>query len=187
LRITQDRTPIGCFWAVAIAWAVLSVAFPNTGILANEKWWLDVAVVTALFLTAIYFTIERRLFAASVLVLDAPPEPGHGLRGKIETPLKSEVPCKVRVGLMRSQRRRDASIWKTEVSAHPIRSEKGLILPVEVMIPAEVAKSIDSTTYWTVRASARMLPILYRASFTLPRTPWVTLNHASRDPSLRSG
>ena len=170
MRIKQDRTPLGCFWGVAIVWGVLTIAFPNTGILANEKWWLGMAAVTALFLIAIYFTIERKVFADSFLTFDEPPESGRTFRAKIETPLKGEVACKVLIGLLRSQRRAGQSwLWKTETTPHPIRGDKGLILPLELAIPPE-AGTVDAATSWTVRATGRTGLIPYRATFTLPKS-----------------
>src|SRR5260370_20686218 len=80
----------GCFWALAAGWAALIWAFPETGVLARQKFWLNVAVVIAIVLIAIFATIERKIVGDSTLIIDGFPQPGHDFRGKIETTLNNE-------------------------------------------------------------------------------------------------
>jgi hypothetical protein len=169
MRIAQDRVQPGCFWALAAGWAILTWVMPNTGVLAREKFFLDVAFISLIVLGAIYFTVERKVYRDSVLVTDAAPEPGHGFRGKIESPLKSEPAsgCKVRLTVGYRAARNSRTIWQSEAVAHPIRGEHGLILPVEFSVPAEIAKDLNDRCSWTVSARANVFPIPYRARFPI--------------------
>jgi hypothetical protein len=169
MRIAQDRPQLGCFWALAAGWAILTWLVPPSGILAREKYFLDVAFITIIVLGAIYFTIERKVYPHSVLVTDAAPEPGHGFRGKIESSLKKAPAsgCKVRLEVNYSERKSSRTIWKAEAVAHPIGGEHGLILPVEFSVPAEIARELSTRCSWTVSARANVFPIPYRASFPI--------------------
>ncbi|PYQ46744.1 MAG: hypothetical protein DMF59_20805 [Acidobacteria bacterium] len=140
MRIAQERMQPGCFWALAAGWAVLTWAVPETGILAREKFWVNVAVVTANVLIAIYATIEQKVVGDSTLVVDGLPEPGHGFRGKIETTLNNERTSrfKLRLQVGRRSRRMSSTSWQSEAIVQPIRGEKGLILPVDFSIPAGI-------------------------------------------------
>ena len=165
-RVAQDRVNLGCFWSLAIGWAVV--------------WWLwsflphrlsysplfDEIGIAALFLGAIYFTIDRWRFADATLIVDAPPAPGHTFRGKVETPLKSE-PSGMRLRVRATHYVRKpgtTTIWSTTVDAHPMRGERGIVVPVEVSIPADVPNQ-ELSLDWdlTVRAG------LYRAKFVVAR------------------
>jgi len=160
----------GCFWALAAGWAVLTWAVPETGILAREKFWVNVAVVTANVLIAIYATIEQKVVGDSTLVVDGLPEPGHGFRGKIETTLNNERTSrfKLRLQVARRSRRRSSAIWESETIANPIRGEKGLILPVEFSVPA----GIDlANSAWSLVVRSWSPPMPYLATFFLPQTP----------------
>jgi hypothetical protein len=160
----------GCFWALAAGWAILTWAVPETGVLAREKFWLNVAFVVAIVLGAIYATIERKVIGDSALVIDALPEPEHGFRGKIETTLKKEPApgYKLRLEVGRRGKRSSSTIWQSEAFAHPIRGEKGLILPVEFSIPA----GIDvANSGWSLVVRAWTFPMPYLATFVLPQTP----------------
>jgi hypothetical protein len=170
LRVTQERMQPGCFWALAVAWAALTLAFPATGALAREKFWLNVAVVIAIALLAIFATIEQRIVGDSLLIIDGFPQPGHDFRAKIETTLDNERTsrCKLRLQVGRPSRRRSSPTWLADAIAHPVRGERGLTIPVEFSIPAEIDAENSS---WSLVARSWSFPMPYLATFILPLTP----------------
>jgi hypothetical protein len=160
----------GCFWALAAGWAILTWAFPESGVLAREKFWLNVAVVIVIVLIAIYATIERKIVRDSILVIDGFPQPGHDFRGKIETNLNNEKTSrfKLRLEVGRPSRRRSSPTWQSKAIAHPIRGEKGLIVPVQFSIPA----GLDAeNTSWSLVVRSWTPPMPYMATFILPLKP----------------
>jgi hypothetical protein len=170
-RVAQDRVNLGCFWSLAIGWAVLSwlwTFFPG-GYTHSSLY--DEISVGAIFLSAIYFTIERWRFPDATLVFDAPPVPGHAFRGKVETPLKNEPlgepssPIRVRVRAFHYVRKATGTVWATKIDAHPMRGERGIVVPIEITIPAELAAEGSMNWQITMRRG------LYRARFFLARTP----------------
>jgi hypothetical protein len=170
LRVTGEKMQPGCFWALAAGWAALTWAIPETGVLAREKFWLNVAVVITIVLIAIFATIERRVIGDSTLVIDGFPQPGHDFRGKIETTLNNDRTSrfKLRLEVGRPSRRRSSATWVSKAIAHPVRGEKGLILPVEFSIPA----GLDAeNTAWSLVVRSWSLPMPYLATFVLPHTP----------------
>jgi hypothetical protein len=170
LHIPQEKMQPGCFWALAVAWAALTLAFPETGVLAREKFWLNVAVVIVIALLAIFATIEKKIVGNSTLIIDGFPQPGHDFRAKIETTLNNERTsrCKLRLQVGRPSRRRSSPTWLADVIAQPVRGEKGLTIPVEFSIPA----GIDAeNTSWSLVARSWSFPMPYLATFILPLTP----------------
>ena len=160
----------GCFWALAAGWALLTWAIPDTGVMAREKFWLNVAVVIAIVLIAIFATIERKLVGNSTLVIDEFPQPGHDFRAKIETTLNNERTArfKLRLQVGRPSRRRSSPTWLADVIANPTRGEKGVTIPVEFTVPA----GIDAeNTSWSLMVRSWSLPMPYLATFILPLTP----------------
>ena len=160
----------GCFWALAAGWAALTWAIPETGVLAREKFWLNVAVVITIVLIAIFATIEQKTVGDSTLVIDGFPQPGHDFRGKIETTLNNERTSrfKMRLEVGRPSRRRSSSTWTSEAIANPVRGERGLVVPIEFSIPA----GLDAeNTAWSLVVRSWSLPMPYLATFVLPRTP----------------
>lgn len=160
----------GCFWALAVAWAALTLAFPATGVLAREKFWLNVVVVIAIALLAIFASVEKRMVGDSILILDDYPQPGCCFRAKIETTLSNDWKsrCKLRLQVGRPSRRRASPTWLADVVAQPVRGEKGMAIPVEFSIPA----GIDAeNTSWSLIARSWSFPMPYLATFILPLTP----------------
>ncbi|MDQ6799655.1 MAG: hypothetical protein M3041_02335 [Acidobacteriota bacterium] len=170
MRVKQEELQPGCFWALAAGWAALTWAFPDTGVLAREKFWLNVAVVIAIVLIGIFATIERKTVGDSTLVVDGFPQPGQVFRGKIETKLNNERTSrfKLRLQVGRPSRRRSSPTWISDAIAHPTHGEKGLTLPFEFSIPA----GIDAeNTAWSLVVRSWSPPMPYLATFILPRTP----------------
>jgi hypothetical protein len=170
LRITQEKMQPGCFWALAVAWAALTLAFPDTGAFARLKFWLNVAVVIVIVLLAIFATIDQKVVGDSILMIDEFPQPGHEFRGKIETTLNNERTCrfKMRLQVGRPSRRRSSPTWLCDVIARPVRGDRGLTIPVEFSVPA----GIDAeNTSWTLIARSWSFPMPYLATFILPLTP----------------
>jgi len=160
----------GCFWALAAGWAILTWAIPDTGVMAREKFWLNVAVVIAIVLIAIFATIERKIVGNSTLVIDEFPQPGHDFRAKIETTLNNErrARFKLRLQVGRPSRRRSSPTWLADVIANTTRGEKGVTIPVEFTVPA----GIDAeNTSWSLSVRSWSLPMPYLATFILPLTP----------------
>jgi hypothetical protein len=170
LRIPHEKMQPGCFWALAAGWAALIWAFPETGVLAREKFWLNVAVVIVIVLIAIFATVERKIVGDSTLIIDGFPQPGHDFRGKIETTLNNERTSgfNLRLEVGRPSRRRSSTTWLAKAIAHPIRGEKGLILPVEFSIPAGIDAENSS---WSLVVRSWSPPMPYLATFILPLTP----------------
>src|SRR5213079_1024162 len=109
----------------------------------------DEIAVGAMFLGALYFSVDRWRFSDATLVVDAPPVPGHAFRGKVETPLKSAPASGIRARLRATHYVRKpgrTTVWSGAVDAHPMRGEHGLIVPVEITVPGELAndpRSLD--------------------------------------------
>src|SRR6266850_3942209 len=112
----------GCFWALAAFWAALTWLIPDTGILAREKFWLNVAVVIVIVLIAIFAMIEQKIVGDSTLVIDEFPQPGRDFRAKIETTLNNErtCRCKLRLQVGRPSRRRSSPTWLADAIARPV-------------------------------------------------------------------
>ncbi|HEY8180795.1 MAG TPA: hypothetical protein VII32_01040 [Thermoanaerobaculia bacterium] len=170
MRVTQERMQPGCFWALAAFWAALTWLIPDTGILAREKFWLNVAVVIVIVLIAIFAMIEQKVVGDSTLIIDGFPQPGHDFRAKIETTLDNERTCrfKMRLQVGRPSRRRSSPTWLADVIAQPVRGERGLTIPVEFSIPAGIDAENSS---WSLIARSWSFPMPYLATFILPLTP----------------
>ena len=156
----------GCFWALAVAWAALTLAFPETGSLGRAKFCVNVAVVIVIALLAIFATIEKKVVGDSTLIIDDFPKPGHDFRAKIETTLNNERPCrcKLRLQVSRPSRRRSSPTWLADAIAQPVRGEKGLTIPVEFSIPS----GIDAeNTSWSLVVRSWSFPMPYLATFVL--------------------
>jgi hypothetical protein len=165
VRVAQDRVNVGCLWALAGGWAVVSWIWSLMGGMSYSLV-RDVMTVGAIALAALYFTYDRWRFPAATLVVDAPPIPGHTFRGKVETPLKDE-PSGVRVRLRAIHYVRkpgQTTIWSTWVDAHPMRGERGIVVPVEIAVPSELANAPRDRN-WQLTVQARTPFALYRASF----------------------
>lgn len=174
MNVAQSRTPVGCWWAIAGGWLLLEYVFPSTGVLAEQKHTLSLIVITLMFLGAIAATIERKRFFDSTLVTEAAPLPGQTFEGTIETPLTAEPARGIRVSIMllRGRRRNRGALWESESGASSyIRNDRGtLTVPFRFDVPAELANVIDSDCRFTIRVRANILPIPYRASFTMTAT-----------------
>jgi hypothetical protein len=176
-RVAQDRVNVGCFWSLAIGWAILSWIWSFLPGGYSHSPLYDEIAVGSLFLGALYFSYDRWRFADATLIVDAPPVPGHAFRGKVETPLKSEPPAGIRARLRATyyvRRPGRTIVWSSTVDAHPTRGEHGLIVPVEMTVPGELANDPRSLD-WDVTIQARVPFGLYRARFAVPpaaaRTP----------------
>jgi hypothetical protein len=168
-RIAQDRVNVGCLWSLAIGWAVLSWVWSLLPSGYSHSALYDEIFVRAVFLGALYFTYDRWRFPSATLVVDAPPVPGHAFRGKVETPLKSEPSSGIRVQLraVEDVRRYSSTVWNAVIDAHPIRGEHGIIVPVELTIPSELAQD-PRPRIWDLTTKARVPFGLYRAKFVVP-------------------
>ena len=162
MRIAQERTPAGCLFALAGGWLILSL-------MMQKDLMLDYVAVGLMAAVAIFLFVYRKIYPDSFLVTDALPQPGEMFRGKIETPLMSEPPseCIVHFEITRRRGRYGRTIWRSDHVAHPIRSEHGMILPVEFLIPAEVQKDLDQYCSWRITGSANVRPIPFRAAFLI--------------------
>jgi|GEM_PF-5049532 len=164
MRIAQDRTPIGCFWALPAGWTILNLVSRGFGV-------LDRVVITLMIAVAIYFTIERMRYAGSVMIIDALPVPGQTFEGTIETPLTSEFPPPVRIQMdlhQSAQRRNRRAFWESKAIASPTTNEHGaIVLPFRFDPPAELVNHVGSGCTWSVQVSVNVLPILYRATFNM--------------------
>ena len=162
-RVAQDRVNLGCFWSLAVGWAVLSWGWSFLPHGFSYSPLFDELSIAALFLGALWFSIDRWRFADATLLVDAPPAPGHAFRGKVETPLQGEPPrMRVRLRATRYVRKPGTStLWSTTIDAHPMRGEHGIVVPVEVSIPADVPADVD----WNLTVLAG----LYRANFVVAR------------------
>lgn len=167
-RIAQDRINLGCLWAVAIGWAILSWIFsffPHG--YSYSPLYEDIAV-GSLFLMALYFSYDRWRFPDATLLVDAPPIPGQAFRGNVETPLQGEPDTPIRARLRAPHYVRKpgrTTVWSATVDAYATRGEQGLIVPVEIPVPAELAtdpRQLD----WDLNIRSGLL---YRATFAIPR------------------
>jgi hypothetical protein len=165
VTVAQDRTPAGCFWAVAIVWGGLTWFFPATGVIASEKQALSMLAVGILFVLAAAMTIERKRYSDSVLTIDATPAPGKTFDGVITTPLETAPEVRVKLELVWATRRYGRTIWQAEIGAPGMRE-----VPFRFEIPAEVANEMRPGCRWTVSIRANVLPIPYRASFNMSPT-----------------
>jgi hypothetical protein len=170
LRVTQERLQPGCFWALALGWAALTWAFPDTGVLAAAKFWMNVTLVVVLVLLGVFAMIEQKAVGDSTLVIDGYPEPGQVFHARIETTLSNErtSPFNMRLEVGRPSRRRGTRCWWAKWTAKPVRGERGLVLPVEFTIP----DAVDAEDCpWSLVVRSWSLPMPYLATFVLPRTP----------------
>lgn len=167
MTVPQDRTPVGCFWAVAIVWGALTWFFPATGVIASEKQFLSMLAIGILFILAIAMTIERKRYPDSVLTIDAPPVPGKTFDGVITTPLEMSPEVRVKLALVATTRRRygGGTVWESEIVAPGMRE-----VPFRFEVPAELASEVHPNCRWTVSVRANVLPIPYRASFNMSPT-----------------
>jgi hypothetical protein len=166
-RVAQDRVSLGCFWALAGGWVVISWVW---SLLSGRGISLyDYIVVGLMVLAAAYSTYIHWRFPDAALLIDAPVSPGHAFRARIETPLRSEPPSGMRLRLSANHdvRRNASTIWSTVVEAHPIHGERGLIVPVELAIPHELADD-GRPRWWELTVQARVPFGLYRATFRVP-------------------
>ena len=160
----------GCFWALAAFWAALTWLIPDTGVLANQKFWLNVAVVIVIALLGVFASIEQKTVGDSTLIIDDFPRPGHDFRAKIETTLSNERTARfnLRLQVGRPSRRRSSPSWLADVKAQPVRGERGLTIPVEFSVPS----GIDAeNTSWSLIVRSWSFPMPYLATFILPLTP----------------
>jgi len=167
MRIAQQRTPPGCAFILAAGWVAMSL-------IVKKDLMIDYVFVAIVVLCGIFLLAYRKIYPDSILVTDAPPQPGETFRGKIETPLKTEPAAEVtlRLDLTRRLRRNSRKIWQAEHAAHPIRGEHGVILPVEFSIPAELQREdINQNCDWSLSATAIVLPVPYRAVFVVADSP----------------
>ena len=160
----------GCFWALAAGWAAFTWLIPDTGVLAREKFWLNVAVVIVIVLIAIFATIEQKTVGDSTLIIDEFPQPGHDFRAKIETTLDNErtTRFKLRLQVGRPSRRRSSPTWLADVIAQPVRGERGVTIPVEFTVPPGIDAENNS---WSLIVRSWSFPMPYLATFILPLTP----------------
>jgi hypothetical protein len=166
LRVAQERTPVGCFWAIAAFWGLLAYFERMPG-------FLDIAIVIVIVALAIYFTIDSLVFKESYLDFPSPPEAGRTFHATIVTPLKNDDElCTVRLLLYRRGGRRAPLLWSAKAE-WPVRpTGHGFAVPFEYAIPAEVADKMASGAIWRVSAKAmRAVPIPYFASFAIPVDP----------------
>lgn len=160
MRIVQERQPVGCLFALAAGFLLLSFIPPQNHPI------LDYAFVGFILAGGIFLTIYQKVYPDSFLVTDALPQPGEQFRGKIESPMKTEPgECKVQLRLGRSRGRNSRMIWESEQVSRPMRGEKGIIFPLQFSIPAEVQREIDPYCTWRLDARAKVFPLPYRASF----------------------
>ena len=172
-RVAQDRVSAGCLWALAIGWAILSWLWSLLPAGRSHSALFDVIAVGSLFLAALYFTIDRQRFPAATLSFDALPAPGHTFLAKVETPLKIEPASGVRVRLRATHYVRKpgrTTVWSKTVDAHPLRGEHGIIVPVEVAVPAELPQDLGALD-WDVTARAIVPFGLYWAKFPVRAPP----------------
>jgi hypothetical protein len=158
MRMAQERTPAGCLFALAAAFLVMAFVIPD------KTPFLDYTVVSAMFLGGVVLVAYRKIYPDAILITDALPQPGETFRGKVETPLKSEPPqCTVQLVVSPHRGRYQSPYWQQTESAHPMRGERGIVLPAQFAVPADVASKITQLSVWRLNVRAGF----YRASFKL--------------------
>lgn len=165
VRIAQSRISPGSVWFIAILWAVIAWLWSPEEIVTN------CVIFGVLCVIALYFTYEHWRFPDSILVVATPPAPGHAFRGRIETPMPSEPASgfKVRLEAVYVVRRNKTIVWHKEPAAHPSRGDRGVIVPIEVAIPRELA-SDARPRIWVLSVRALVPLAIYRAKFVLTET-----------------
>lgn len=193
MREVKESSDVGgwCLWGFAIVWSLFSLP-----LLFLVRWELPVDAKKILFaafplagllliLVALYQTLQRRKYGASLCRIERVPIPlGTTLRGELEARLR-EMPASgfalrlacVRRTVSGSGKNRSVHeriLWQDEqtVEHGPMPSPHGMRVPFRFDIPWECEPTDltnpDDSVIWKLEASAEVPGIDYKASFDLP-------------------